>query len=331
MTKKDAIRGFAIRVRDAVKPFIDKLIGLSVLCYRELHSCLVRNWPVWYSKLNLYARLTRLDKPIGSLLLLWPTLWALWIASEGQPGLHLLLVFVGGTVLTRSAGCVMNDYADRNFDAEVKRTEQRPIATGEIEVKEAFAVALLLLFVAFLLVLSTNRLTILLSLVAIPIAVIYPFLKRFTYLPQFFLGIAFSWGIPMAFTAASGDIPRVAWLLFIANLLWTVVFDTIYAMVDREFDLRLGLKSTAILFDDADKLIIGIIQALTIIVLFVTGSQLELGWPYNFSLFIASCVFCYQQYLIKDRKPGKCFQAFMNNNWFGLTVFAGIFLHYLLK
>jgi 4-hydroxybenzoate polyprenyltransferase len=292
------------------------------------HDWLIANGPGIRDRLQQYILLTRLNRPIGSFLLLWPTLWALWIAAEGLPSLHLFVVFVLGTFLTRSAGCVMNDYADRDFDAHVERTKGRPLATGKVEPKEALIVALSLVAAAFLLVLTTNRLTILLSFAAVPLAIIYPYMKRHTYLPQFFLGLAFSWGIPMAFAAQTGSVSRVAWLIFIANLLWTVVFDTIYAMVDREYDLQIGVKSTAILFDDADRMIIGIIQGMVIIVLLVIGNQLELDWLYYASLVAAAGFFVYQQYLIKDRKPDKCFQAFLNNNWFGATVFIGIALSY---
>lgn len=295
---------------------------------RYSHNWVLANWPHIKQRLQQYIVLTRLNKPIGSFLLVWPTLWALWIAAEGVPSLHLFTVFVLGTILSRSAGCVMNDFADRNFDAHVERTRIRPLATGEVSNKEALFVAMIMLLIAFLLVLSTNRLTVMLSFLAVPIAVIYPYLKRHTYLPQFFLGIAFSWGIPMAFAAQSGTVPNIAWLLFIANLLWTVVFDTIYAMVDREHDLKIGIKSTAILFDDADKTIIGIIQVMVLIVLLIVAIQLKLNWPYYVSLLVAAGFSIYQQYLIKDRIPAKCFQAFLNNNWFGMTVFLGIAVSY---
>ena len=294
-------------------------------------SWLRQNAPLIRKKTELYADLTRFNRPIGSLLLLWPTLWALWIASNGAPGWHLFLVFLLGTVLTRSAGCVMNDYADRDFDRFVERTRTRPLTTGQVSHKEALLLTLSLLLIAFLLVLTTNKLTIYLSFVAIPLSALYPFLKRVTYLPQFVLGLAFSWGIPMAFAAAGDNVPASAWLIFIANLLWVVVFDTIYAMVDREYDLQMGMKSTAILFDDADKLIIGILQGLVLLVLVLTGNKFELPWIYFLFLAIASGFFVYQQYLIKDRKTELCFQAFLNNNWFGATVFAGIALSYLLN
>jgi 4-hydroxybenzoate polyprenyltransferase len=289
---------------------------------------LIANWPYIKDRLQQYLLLTRLNRPIGSFLLLWPTLWALWIAAEGMPSLHLLSVFVLGTFLSRSAGCVMNDYADRNIDTHVERTRNRPLTTGKVSNKEALIVAITLVVIAFLLVLTTNRLTILLSFFAVPMAIIYPYMKRHTYLPQFFLGIAFGWGIPMAFAAQSGTVPNIVWLIFIANLLWTVVFDSIYAMVDRKHDLQIGIKSTAILFDDADKTIIGIMQSMVLIVLLIIGDQLELSWLYFTSLFIAAGFSIYQQYLIKDRIPARCFQAFLNNNWFGATVFTGIVLSY---
>jgi 4-hydroxybenzoate polyprenyltransferase len=292
------------------------------------HSWILANWPHIKDRLQQYIVLTRLDRPIGTYLVLWPTLWALWIAAEGIPTLHLFTVFVLGTLLMRSAGCVANDYADRNFDGHVERTKDRPLATGKVSNKEALLLAITMVLVAFLLVLTTNQLTIILSFFAIPIAIIYPYMKRHTYLPQFFLGIAFSWGIPMAFAAQTGGIPNIVWLIFIANLLWAVVFDTIYAMVDREHDLKIGIKSTAILFDDADKTIIGIMQAMVLIVLLIVAKQLELNWPFYISLIVAAGFSIYQQYLIKDRVPAKCFQAFLNNKWFGMTVFIGIVVSY---
>jgi 4-hydroxybenzoate polyprenyltransferase len=324
---------------DQIKQYLAQFKILSVKVSREvlrwsksrlaiIRSWCTANWPQIKEYLQRYAVLTRLNKPIGTFLLLWPTLWALWIAAEGLPSIHLLVVFILGTLLTRSAGCVMNDYADRHFDGHVERTKDRPLATGQVSNKEAFLITIFMLLIAFLLVLTTNKLTIMLSFFVIPIALIYPYMKRYTYLPQFFLGIAFSWGIPMAFAAQSGTVPAIVWLIFIANLLWTVVFDTIYAMVDREHDLEIAVKSTAILFDDADKTIIGIIQVLVLIVLWIVASRLELNWPFYVALFIAAGFSIYQQYLIKDRLPANCFQAFLNNNWFGATIFLGIALSY---
>jgi len=316
----ESTRSLGVLVRDRVK----------LACHRAC-EWLRANWPGIRERLGQYALLARIDKPIGSLLLLWPTLWALWIASQGTPSLHLLAVFIPGVFLARSAGCVMNDYADRNIDLHVKRTQSRPLTTGTVTPGEACGVAFVLLLAAFLLVLTTNQLTVMLSFAAIPLAVIYPFMKRYTYLPQFFLGLAFSWGIPMAFAAQTGSVPQIAWMIFIANLLWTVVFDTIYAMVDREHDIRVGVKSTAILFDDADRMIVGIIQCMVLVVLAMAGHRLELAWPYSLSLVVAAGFFVYQQFLIRNREPGNCFRAFLNNNWFGAAVFAGIVLSYLIQ
>ena len=279
-------------------------------------------------KLALYAQLIRLNKPVGWLLLLWPTLWALWIAGEGMPTLHLLAVFVPGVFLTRSAGVVVNDLVDRDFDPHVERTRNRPVATGRVSEKEAYGVIAVLALCAFLLVLTTNLLTVLLSIFAVCITVLYPFMKRYTYLPQVFLGFAFSWGIPMAFAASTGAVPALAWLIFVANMLWVLVYDTIYAMVDRDDDLRIGVKSTAILLDDADRVIIGIIQVMFLAALYSIGRQTGLGAAWHGALLIAATLFIYQQYLIYDRKPGRCFKAFLNNNWVGLVIFSGIALSY---
>ncbi len=270
----------------------------------------------------------RLDKPIGIYLLLWPTLWALWIAAEGFPGWHLLAVFVLGTVLTRSAGCIINDIADREFDRKVKRTIGRPLATGALQVEEALIFMFLLLFAALLLVLTTNWLTVLLSASAVLVAGLYPFMKRYTYLPQVVLGVAFSFGIPMSFAATQNDVPLVAWLMVVANVFWTVAYDTEYAMVDRDDDLKIGVKSTAILFGDLDKAIIGVLQVLFISVLLMLHKHLELGWPFNLGLLAASGLMVYQHYLIKDRDRDGCFKAFLHNHWVGLVIFIGILGHY---
>ena len=275
-------------------------------------------------KLVLYGDLIRLNKPIGWLLLLWPTLWALWVANEGTPSFHLIFVFVAGVFLTRSAGVIVNDLADRDFDPFVKRTKTRPIASGKVSVKAACMVIFALTFSAFLLVLTTNRLTVYLSFFAVFITLIYPLMKRHTYLPQVFLGVAFSWGIPMAFAASTNSVPKMAWLIFATNMLWVLVYDTIYAMTDRKDDLKIGLKSTAILFGDADRFIIGIIQVMFIAALYSIGHQLGFGQAYNVSLLVTSGLMIRQQFLIKDRKPQKSFRAFTNNNWVGMTVFLGI-------
>ena len=282
-----------------------------------------------YDKFKQYLLLIRLNRPIGIFLLLWPTLWGLWIASEGFPNTKILVVFLFGVFLMRSAGCILNDIIDKDFDKFVARTQNRPLASDKLSSIEAFIVAISLIFIAFLLVLTTNTLTVQLSFVAIILAGTYPFLKRHTYLPQFFLGLTFGWSIPMAFAATINSIPRIAWLLLIANILWVVVYDTIYAMIDREDDLKIGIKSTAILFDDADRFIIGLIQSLVLIALIVIGQQASLNTIYYFSLIIGGCLFLYQLYLIRNRDPKKCMQAFLNNNWFGLVVFIGLFINYL--
>ena len=282
-----------------------------------------------YDKFKQYLLLIRLNRPIGIFLLLWPTLWGLWIASEGFPNTKILVVFLFGIFLMRSAGCILNDIIDKDFDKFVARTQNRPLASDKLSSIEAFIVAISLIFIAFLLVLTTNTLTVQLSFVAIILAGTYPFLKRHTYLPQFFLGLTFGWSIPMAFAATTNSIPKIAWLLLIANILWTVVYDTIYAMIDREDDLKIGIKSTAILFDDADIFIIGLIQSLVLIALIVIGQQASLNTIYYFSLIIGGCLFLYQLHLIRNRDPKKCMQAFLNNNWFGLVVFIGLFINYL--
>jgi len=279
-----------------------------------------------------YYLLVRLDKPIGIFLLLWPTLWALWIAAEGQPDLLVLVVFVLGVIsviIMRSAGCVINDYADRNIDPFVERTYDRPIAAGRISPHAALNFFLFLVTIAFLLVLLMNWQTIIMAFVGLGLAASYPFLKRYTYLPQVGLGAAFGWAVPMAFVAQTENIPQVAWLLFVATVLWATAYDTMYAMVDRDDDIRIGVKSTAILFGELDKLIIGVIQVLMFTALFMAGRQQELGIFYYLGLTVASGFAVYQQYLIRNREPGQCFEAFLNNHYLGLTVFSGIVLNYL--
>ena len=317
------------KIKQRCREYASRFRLFSLDRYTRSRHWVARHWPGVRRRLVLYARLTRMHRPIGALLLLWPTLWALWIAARGIPSLHLFLVFTIGTFLTRSAGCAINDTADRGFDPYVARTVDRPLATGEVRPREALAVAVVLLAVAFLLVLTTNRFTVLLSLAAVPIMALYPFLKRYTYLPQFFLGIAFSWGIPMAFAAQLNALTKVTWLLFIANLLWTTVFDTIYAMVDRRHDLKIGVKSTAILFGDSDRSFIGVMQAMMLAALVIAGRQAHLDRVYFLSLLLVAGLMLYHQYLIKDRDERQCFRAFLNNNWLGAVVFAGIFLSYL--
>lgn len=282
-----------------------------------------------FPQLEHYIQLTRLDKPIGIYLLLWPTLWALWLVAEGWPGWHLFLVFTLGVILTRSAGCVANDIIDRNFDHRVERTRDRPIASGLVSVKEALILIAFLLGLSLLLVLTTNLLTILLALVALVIAGIYPLMKRVTYMPQGVLGVAFSWGIPMAFAAYSNEVPQLAWLLLIANLLWTIAYDTQYAMVDRDDDMKIGLKSSAILFGELDRLMIGILQAAFVFAMVLVGSRAEMGLMYDAGLVAATGFLLYQQYLIKDRERQNCFKAFLNNHWAGLMIFSGIALDFI--
>lgn len=273
-------------------------------------------------------QLARLQKPIGIYVILWPTLWALWLAAGGFPGWHLFLVFVLGTILVRSAGCIINDVLDRNFDGKVKRTQNRPLVLGQISVTAALGFMAILLFLALLLVLTTNLLTVLLALGAVIIAAIYPLMKRLTYMPQAILGLAFSFGTLMSFSAVSSEIPKVAGLLVIANVLWTVAYDTQYAMVDRDDDLRLGLKSSAILFADMDKAAIGALQIIFLLIMYNVGQNLELGYFYLAGLVAAAGLFIYQQYLIVARSRDGCFNAFLNNHWVGLLIFCGIFLHY---
>jgi 4-hydroxybenzoate polyprenyltransferase len=278
------------------------------------------------NRLREYALLMRLDKPIGAFLLLWPTLWALWLAGEGQPTQKVVVVFLLGVFLMRSAGCVINDIADRNLDPFVVRTHQRPLAAGRVSVREALWLFIALCLFAFTLVLLMNTLTILLSLVGVMLAASYPFMKRFHHLPQVYLGAAFGWSIPMAFAALTNTVPPLAWLLFLANVVWSVIYDTMYAMVDREDDLQMGVKSAAILFGTQDKRIIARLQVLLIILLMFVGILANLGWAYYGGLFVAAWFALYQQYLIRERRPSECFRAFLNNNWFGLVVFCGILL-----
>ncbi len=281
-------------------------------------------------RLMLYVELTRLNKPVGILLLLWPTLWALWAAAEGVPDLHVLIVFVTGVILMRSAGCIINDYADRHIDKHVKRTCNRPLTSGRITSREALILFALLCVMAFALVLTLNSLTIYLSFGALALVMVYPFMKRYTHLPQVVLGAAFGWAIPMAFAAQTGSVPHLAWLLFMANVLWSTAYDTMYAMVDREDDLKIGVRSTAILFADQDRLIIAILQILVILALAMVGSQLERGVWFFSGLGLAAILVIYQLYLIRNRQPAACFKAFLNNNWFGAVVFAGFALDYAL-
>ena len=275
-------------------------------------------------RVRLYWQLMRMHKPIGALLLLWPTLWSLWLAADGVPRWDVLVIFVLGVFVMRSAGCVINDFADRKVDGHVKRTRERPLVSGQVSSGEAIALFIGLCLLAFGLVLLTNPLTIQLSVGGVLLAFSYPFMKRYTHLPQVVLGAAFAWAIPMAFAAQSGALGVEIWLLYTAVVLWTVVYDTFYAMVDRDDDLRIGVKSTAILFGEQDRLMTGVLQALTLYALVMVGSRFELGTFYYISLGVAAALFAYQQYLIRFRQREACFKAFMNNNWVGLAIFIGV-------
>ena len=280
-------------------------------------------------KLNAYFRLMRLDKPIGILLLLWPTLWALWLASNGWPDNRLLFIFIVGTVLMRSAGCVMNDVADRHFDGHVARTDKRPLVAGEVSVKEALLLATLLSLVAFGLVLTLNALTIALSFAALFLAASYPFTKRFFALPQAYLGIAFGFGIPMAFAAVQGWVPQQAWLMLVANIAWSLAYDTEYAMVDRPDDLKIGIRSSAITFGKYDVAFVMFFYALMLALMAYVGALMQLTWIYYVGLVLAGLLILYHFILIKNREPARCFRAFLHNNWVGAAIFAGIFINFL--
>lgn len=286
-------------------------------------------FPEFSAKLPAFVELTRFDRPIGIFLLLWPTLCALWIAAGGFPDLRLLLIFIAGTTVMRAAGCCVNDFADYNIDGHVSRTEKRPLARGALTRKDALGCFIFLSAIGFGLVLLTNELTVMLSFGAIIVIALYPFMKRFTNLPQLVLGVAFSFGILMAFTAQTDSLPSAVFLLFVANTLWTVAYDTQYAMVDREFDKEIGVKSTAILFGDADRMMIGMLQFMFVLAMWLAGGRFEMGAPYYVSLVVAAGLLIYQQYLIRDRSPGNCFRAFLNNNWVGAVLFVGVLLNYL--
>lgn len=273
-----------------------------------------------------FIQLMRLDRPIGTYLLLWPTLWALWIAAEGLPSLRVLFIFVAGVILMRAAGCVINDYADRHIDGHVTRTRDRPLATGRVSEQEALVLFAVLVGLSAILVLLTNWLTIGLAFGGIALAVTYPFCKRFTFYPQLVLGAAFSWAIPMAFAAQTNTLPQALWLLYMANLLWTVAYDTQYAMCDREDDLKIGVKSTAILFGEADRAIIGALQALAIVCLLLVGTRFDLGVYYYLGVLAMLISFGWQHWLIRDRDPASCLTAFRANHWSGMLVFIGLAL-----
>ncbi|WP_368888088.1 4-hydroxybenzoate octaprenyltransferase [Proteus columbae] len=280
------------------------------------------------SKWQAYSRLMRIDKPIGALLLLWPTYWALWIATKGFPDWHILIVFTIGVFSMRAAGCVINDFADRKIDGSVERTKNRPLPSGAVTEKESKILFIVLVLLSFALVLTLNTMTIWLSVAGLALAWFYPFVKRFSNLPQLILGMAFGWSIPMGFAAVSESLPLVCWLLFLVNIIWSVVYDTQYAMVDRNDDIKIGVKSTAILFGRYDKIIIGILQLVMLALLVGIGILLNLKGIYYWSLLLVTALFIYQQKLIAERERAPCFQAFMNNNYVGFVLFAGILFSY---
>jgi 4-hydroxybenzoate polyprenyltransferase len=294
----------------------------------RFHPWTTEELPKILGVLHDYVRLMRLDRPIGIWLLLWPTLWAVWIASRGRPTPQILIIFVTGTVLMRSAGCAINDYADRSFDPQVERTQNRPLAAGRITTLEALILFAVLALAALILALQLNRFTLLFALGGAFLAVTYPFIKRFLSVPQMYLGLTFGWGIPMAFAAQLEQVPRIAWLLLLANVLWVTVYDTQYAMVDRDDDLKIGVRSTAILFGDSDRHIIAVLQAMTLVSLYFVGSAIQAGRWYNGSLLAAAIFFIYQLWLIRGREREGCFRAFLNNNYVGMAVFIGILLEY---
>lgn len=294
---------------------------------QPLRQQLDRHLPRWFD----WVQLTRIDKPVGSYLLLWPTLWALWVAGDGQPDFANVLIFVLGVFLMRSAGCVINDFADRKIDGHVKRTNGRPLATGKITAKEALITFAVLILLAFVLVLFTNQFTVLLSFGGLALASLYPFMKRHTHLPQVVLGAAFSWAIPMAFAAQSNELPAVVWLLYMANLSWTVAYDTVYAMVDRDDDLKIGVKSTAVLFGDLDIAMVAILKGLAVFALLLAGSQSEMSWPYYVCLLAGVVFMAWQVWSIRSRERDICFAIFRQSHWFGLIIWIGFVAHYLLK
>jgi 4-hydroxybenzoate polyprenyltransferase len=294
----------------------------------RFHPWTTDELPKLFGVLHDYVQLMRLDRPIGIWLLLWPTLWAVWIASRGRPTPQLLIIFVAGTVLMRSAGCAINDYADRSFDPQVARTKERPLAAGRITTLEALILFAVLSLAALVLALQLNRFTLLFAIGGAFLAVSYPFIKRFLSVPQMYLGVTFGWGIPMAFAAQLEQVPRIAWLLLLANVLWVTVYDTQYAMVDRDDDLKIGVRSTAILFGDSDRHIIAVLQAMTLASLYFVGGIIGAGRWYHAGLIAAALFFIYQLWLIRGRERDGCFRAFLNNNYVGMAVFIGILLEY---
>jgi len=304
-------------------------IVLSWLSYRwrvvvECMRILVRN-------ASRYQRLMRLDRPIGIWLLLWPTLWSLWMATEGRPSRNVFVVFVLGTILTRSAGCVVNDLVDRKIDAQVRRTANRPLATGEVEPAEAVLIFAGLMLIAFGLVMTMNRLTVYLAVAGAALTLIYPFMKRVIAAPQLVLGLAFAWGVPMAWAAETGGLARSGWLIYLLAIVWVLIYDTEYAMADREDDLKLGVNSTAILFGEMDRMILVALQLILLVGLGLLGRSMEMGVIYFVALVVVAVQCLRQQYLLRNREREQCFQAFLNNAWLGGTVFAGIALDYVFR
>ncbi len=277
-------------------------------------------------KIKHYALLMRLHKPIGIFLLLWPTLWAVWLAGHGEPAISIIIIFILGVIVMRSAGCVINDFADRHFDQHVARTRERPLTSGKITEREALILFLVLMTIAFVLVLFLNQETILLACVAAILASVYPFLKRITHLPQLGLGLAFAWSVPMAFAAQNVSMSLMSWQVFLTAVIWSFMYDTLYAMTDRADDIKIGVKSTAILFGRFDRCLIGLLQGILIVLFIQMGDLFHLSWRYFMAVLGAGLLFCYQQWLIRNRHPEACFKAFLNNNWVGLIIFMGILL-----
>jgi len=314
------------RIQSATLPRIVMVFLAQVLAHTYVYHTIPRMQVKW----NALWRLMRFDRPIGILLLLWPTLWALWIAGDGSPSAKNILIFCTGVVLMRAAGCIMNDVADRDFDPHVERTRCRPLASGELTVRQALLTFLIVMLLAFGLVLMTNALTIKLAFAGAVLASTYPFFKRWTHFPQVVLGLAFGWGIPMAFAAETGQVAAAAWLILLINVIWSVIYDTLYAMVDREDDISIGLKSTAILFGRHDLVILRILKVLMVVLLVLLGVRLQFGWPWFAGVVIAAGLFVWQQFIIVNRDRDACFKAFLNNNWVGAVIWIGLLAAYAL-
>jgi 4-hydroxybenzoate polyprenyltransferase len=295
----------------------------------------LREAPFFYRlrrRIEEYALLARFDRPIGTWLLLWPVLWALWVAGSGRPNERVLIIFILGVIVMRAAGCVINDYADRNIDPHVKRTRDRPLAARRVSPTEALVLFGVLIGIALFLVTRLDPMTIMLSFVGAGLTLSYPFVKRFFPLPQLYLGISFGgWGVPMAFSAQTGSLPRVAWVLFIAAVVWAVIYDTMYAMIDREDDVKIGVKSSAVLFADMDRVIIGIMQVMMLYALYLAGTSMRFGTWFYAGMAAAGLLFLWQQWLIRKREAANCLRAFQNNNYVGMVIFVGILLDHLYR